>query len=62
MLTTSRLEIKWGLIFSAMMMIWMIGEKTLGYHGEKIDQHMIITNLSASPAVLIYYFSLKDKR
>ncbi|PHI19494.1 DUF4199 domain-containing protein [Lewinellaceae bacterium SD302] len=62
MLAKHRLEIKWGLIFSGMMLLWMVGEKVLGYHGDKIDQHMIITNFIAIPAFIIYYLALKDKR
>lgn len=62
MLKKYGLEIKWGLIFSAMMLLWMIGEKALGYHDEKIAQHPIVTNLIFIPAFIIYYLALVDKR
>lgn len=62
MLNKYRLEIKWGLIFTLMLLLWLAGEKLLGYHDAKIDQHMIVTNLVMIPAFAIYYFALKEKR
>lgn len=62
MLNEYKLEIKWGLIFCGMMMLWMVGEKVLGFHSERIDQHVIITNFIAIPAFIVYYFALVDKR
>lgn len=37
-------------------------EKVLGFHGERIEQHMIITNFVAIPAIVIYVLALLDKR
>ncbi|PHR46692.1 MAG: DUF4199 domain-containing protein [Fluviicola sp.] len=55
-------EIKWGIIFTVFMLLWMTMEKLLGFHGERIKQHMIITNFIAIPAILIYVLALLDKR
>jgi len=55
-------EIKWGIIFTVFMLLWMTMEKLLGFHGERIEQHMIITNFIAIPAILIYVLALLDKR
>ncbi|MDW3192439.1 MAG: DUF4199 domain-containing protein [Cytophagales bacterium] len=55
-------ELKWALIFGATLLIWMWGEKALGYHDEKIDQHMIVTNLFFIPAVVLYVLAILDKR
>lgn len=55
-------EIKWGIIFTVFMLLWMTMEKLLGFHDEKIEQHAIITNFVAIPAILIYVFALLDKR
>jgi FtsH-binding integral membrane protein len=55
-------EIKWGVIFTIFMLLWMIMEKVLGFHGERIEQHMIITNFVAIPAIVIYVLALLDKR
>lgn len=55
-------EIKWGIIFTIFMLLWMLMEKLLGFHGERIKQHMIITNFIAIPAIVIYVLALLDKR
>lgn len=55
-------EIKWGVIFTIFMLLWMTMEKVLGFHGERIEQHMIITNFVAIPAIVIYVLALLDKR
>ena len=56
------LEIKWGLIFTGMMLLWMLGERLAGLHGEHIAQHAIWTNAVMVPALTIYWLALKDKR
>lgn len=55
-------EIKWGIIFTVFMLLWMTMEKLLGFHGERLEQHAIITNFIAIPAIIIYVFALLDKR
>lgn len=55
-------EIKWGLIFVAVLMIWMVFERSMGWHGEEIQRHAVMTNLFAGVAVIIYIFALLDKR
>jgi hypothetical protein len=57
-----QIESKWALVFTGMTLIWMIGEKLLGYHSEKIDQHEIVTNFIAIPAIAVYVFALLDKK
>jgi uncharacterized membrane protein YhaH (DUF805 family) len=57
-----RTELKWGLIFTAMMLIWMIGENLTGLHDVHIDKHPIFTNLILFPAVLIFVLALREKR
>lgn len=55
-------EIKWGIIFTIFMLLWMLMEKLLGFHGEHIEKHKIITNFVAIPAIVIYVLALLDKR
>lgn len=57
-----RIEIKWGLIFTAMMLLWMLGERMFGLHGEHIAQHATWTNAVAIPSLVIYWLALRDKR
>ncbi|MEB2781899.1 DUF4199 domain-containing protein [Algoriphagus sp. C2-6-M1] len=57
-----KIEIKWALIFVVMMLAWMVMEKSLGWHDEKIADHAVLTNLVAIPSIAIYIFALLDKR
>lgn len=43
------IEIKWALIFSAVTLLWMTGEKLVGLHDKYIDYHLYLTNLFAIP-------------
>lgn len=55
------LEIRWALIFGAMGLVWMMGEKMAGLHDVHIAKHALYTNLIALPAIAVYVFALKDK-
>lgn len=57
-----KIEIKWAIIFVVMMLLWMVFEKVAGFHGEHINQHHIVTNFVAIPAILVYVLALLDKR
>jgi hypothetical protein len=59
---TYKIEIKWALIFVAMMLLWMVMEKLTGLHDVHIGKHAIFTNFVAIPAIAIYVFALLDKR
>jgi len=56
------LEIKWGLIFTAVALLWMVFEKSMGWHGERIDQHATYTNFFGILAIVVFVFALLDKR
>lgn len=55
-------EIKWGIAFTLVALLWMVFEKAMGWHGPKIDQHPVMTNLFAPLAIALYVFALRDKR
>ena len=57
-----KLEIKWGLIFLSMSLIWMILEKISGLHDENLKYHQYFTSLIFFPAVTVYVLALKDKK
>ena len=59
---TIKIEVKWALIFTAMMLLWMFGEKAFGFHDEHIELHPIVSNFVAIPAILIFVLALRDKR
>lgn len=48
-----KIEIKWALIFVVMMLAWMMMEKSLGWHDEKIADYATMTNLVAIPAIIV---------
>ena len=56
------IEIKWGVIFTIISLIWVFLEKSLGWHDEHIAQHAIYTNLFAIVAIVVYVLALIDKR
>ncbi|MBK3519656.1 DUF4199 domain-containing protein [Carboxylicivirga marina] len=56
------IELKWGIIFFAIVLLWTVFEKSIGLHDEKIDKHYILTNFFAIPAIIIYVMALLDKR
>lgn len=56
------IEIKWGIIFSVVSLLWMFLEKGLGWHDENIARHAIYTNIFAVVAIVLYVFALLDKR
>ncbi len=56
------IEIKWGLIFVGMQLLWMLMESLTGLHAEHIDKHATYSNFIAIPAILVYVFALLDKR
>lgn len=62
MLNKFKIEIKWGIIFFLMSLVWMFLEKISGLHSTYIDKHEIYTNLIAIPAIAVYVFALLDKK
>ena len=56
------IEIKWSILFSIMVLLWMCLEKLCGLHGKYIDYHLYLTNLFAIPAIWIMVLALKDKK
>lgn len=56
------IELKWALIFSGVTLLWMVGEKWSGLHGQYIDYHLYLTNLFAIPAIIVMVMALHDKK
>ena len=57
-----RIEIKWAIIFTLMMLLWMTVERLAGFHDERIAQHETFTMFIFIPAVTIFVLALLDKR
>ncbi|HRZ42118.1 MAG TPA: DUF4199 domain-containing protein [Bacteroidales bacterium] len=56
------IELKWGIFFTLMMIVWMILEKVSGLYSTHIDKHATFTNFVSIPAILMYVFALLEKR
>jgi hypothetical protein len=56
------IELKWGVIFTLISLLWMMLEKNLGWHTTHIAKHAAYTNFFAIPAILVFIFALLDKR
>jgi len=56
------IEIKWGIQFTIISIVWMIFEKISGLHDANIDRQLIYTNLFGLVAVAIYFLALRDKK
>jgi hypothetical protein len=56
------IEIKWAVIFVAVSLAWMLGEKLAGFHDVRIAQHPTATMFFAIPAIAVYVLALLDKR
>jgi len=56
------IDIKWGFIFIAVTLLWMLLERLLGFHNQHIDKHAIVTNFFFLPAIAVYIYGLLDKR
>ena len=57
-----KIEIKWAIIFTIMVLVWMFMEKLTGLHSDHIDKHPIYTNFIFIPTIIIYVLALLDKR
>lgn len=56
------IEIRWAIQFSIVSLVWMIFEKTMGWHDELISKQAIYTNLFALVGIGIYFIALSDKK
>lgn len=56
------IEIRWGIQFSILTLVWMIVEKSVGLHDQYIAKQAIYTNLFAIIAIGIYFLALLDKK
>ncbi|MFP2995967.1 DUF4199 domain-containing protein [Spongiivirga sp. MCCC 1A20706] len=55
-------EIKWGAVLSVLAVLWAYFEKSMGWHDEKVGMYPIYAMSFGIPALLVYFFALKEKR
>lgn len=56
------IEVKWGILFAIIGLIWMILEKSMGLHDQNIEKYTTYTSFFGILAVAIYVVALLDKR
>ena len=56
------IEIRWGIQFSIITLVWMIFEKSMGWHDALISYQTKYTNLFAFVAIGLYFIALADKK
>lgn len=57
-----QIEIKWGVIFFALLLLWMYFEKLMGWHDVLVAKHGLYTNLFGIIALAVYFFAIQDKK
>ncbi len=57
-----KVELIWGILFILVGLLWMIFEKTMGWHDVHIDKHATYSLFIAPIAIAIYVFALLDKK
>lgn len=62
MMKSIKIEIKWGILFVLVGLIWMVFEKAMGWHDVHIDKHETYTLFMAPIAISIYVLALLDKK
>jgi hypothetical protein len=55
-------EVKWGLIFAFVALLWITLEYAVGLHGKYISLHPYLTNLFVVPAVIMMVLAIREKR
>lgn len=56
-----KIEFKWAIIFTVIMIVWMFIEKLVGLHSTHISKHEKLSSLFAIIAISIYVLALLDK-
>ncbi|MCB0464367.1 MAG: DUF4199 domain-containing protein [Aequorivita sp.] len=56
------IEFKWAILFTIAMLCWILLEKILGWHEEKIADLWWLTMLFAPVAILMYLLEMREKR
>jgi hypothetical protein len=57
-----KVDIKWGIIFTVVAILWMAIERLAGLHSDHIDQHALYSNFFGIAAIAVYVFAVRDKK
>ena len=57
-----KIEFKWAFVISIAFLVWMILEKQLGFHDEKLKWQVFFSMLIIFPNFILYYLAISDKK
>jgi len=57
-----RIEMKWGVIFSVISLVWALIGKAFAFDSDRIEYNQVFNSLILIPAVVVYYLAAIDKR
>ncbi|AXY78018.1 DUF4199 domain-containing protein [Paraflavitalea soli] len=57
-----RIELKWGLIFSAVSLVWALIGKAFALDSDRIEYNQVFNTSILIPAVVVYWLAAIDKR
>lgn len=53
-------ELKWAMVFAAVMLLWMITEHLFGLHDTRIHLQETVSYFFMIPAIAVFVFALRD--
>jgi hypothetical protein len=56
------IEVKWAIVFTVVALLWMVFEKSMGWHDELIADHVFYSNFFSIAAIAVYVLALLDKQ
>lgn len=56
------IEIKWGIRYAFLWILWLFIEKSSGYYNEKIADHALYSALFTFIILFVYYVAIKEKK
>ncbi len=56
------IELKWAVIFTITILLWMLLEKTMGWYEDKIADYYWLTLIFLPFVILLYLLALREKR
>lgn len=61
-MTKFKIEIKWGIRYAFLWLLWLFIEKSSGYYETKIKDHALYSMLFTVIIVFIYFVAIKEKK
>jgi hypothetical protein len=55
-------EIKWGIRYAFLWILWLFIEKSSGYYEAKISDHALYSMLFTLVTIFVYYVAIKEKK